>query len=230
MLSTPSARRRFADILREHTATLHRRAEQSGIIGAILQGQSNRAGYTLFLRNLLPAYHALEAGLERHREKAGMGALFRPEVVRGPAIESDLVRLAGKEATERLPLLPESVHYAARIAAASEEGAHSLLIAHAYTRYLGDLGGGPILKRRLATAFNLEDDCLSFYDFPQVTDMRAFAMEYRGALDAAAERFDDLDRVIDEAVASFHLNIALSEAVEAFVRPGASEQNERAED
>ena len=59
--------------LQERTATLHRQAERSGFIRTMLQGRASRDGYALFLRNLLPAYQALEQGLERGRSDPGVG-------------------------------------------------------------------------------------------------------------------------------------------------------------
>jgi heme oxygenase len=203
----------LADSLRERTSALHRKAEQSGIVGAMLAGRATRGGYALFLRNLLPAYAALESGLAQRRPTAtSLSALFRRELVRVPALTADLVHLAGPDWAERLALLPEGTAYAQRVAAAAEgEGAR--LIAHAYARYLGDLNGGQALKRLLGGLVDFDANCLSFYEFPEVVEVRAFARLYRAAIDAAAEHCSDLEGVTDEAVVAFELNIALSEAV-----------------
>jgi len=49
-----------------------------------------------------------------------------------------------------------------------------LLIAHAYTRYLGDLSGGQILKRLAQRNYGLKSDGTNFYDFPLVSNMKVF--------------------------------------------------------
>lgn len=49
------------------TKTLHVEAERTGIIRDLLRGEASREGYVLLLRNLLPAYQAMEQGLHRHR-------------------------------------------------------------------------------------------------------------------------------------------------------------------
>jgi heme oxygenase len=54
--------------LRERTAELHTQAERAGIVNDILRGTATRHGYALLLRNLLPAYEAMESGLDRHRD------------------------------------------------------------------------------------------------------------------------------------------------------------------
>jgi heme oxygenase len=205
----------FTALLRTWTASLHRQAERSGFIARIIAGSVTRTSYAVFLRNLLPAYRELEAGLEQHRDR--LGALLRPELVRTSALECDLVHLAGSAWADELPILPAGASYAARVAAGARDDA-ALLIAHAYTRYLGDLGGGPILKRRLAATLGLRSQGLSFYEFPAIGDLASFAGDYRSALDDAARGVGSPERVLDEARVAFCLNIALSEAVAALLQ------------
>lgn len=202
----------LADRLRQRTAELHAQAEQSGVVREILTGQIPAERYALYLRNLLPAYRELERGLQRVRAQPGLGALYRPEILRAPAIESDLLRLVGRDGSERLPLLPAGLRYARRVAAAAA-GDGSLLIAHAYVRYLGDLAGGQVLKRRLAAVPGIGPACVAFYEFPQLESPRTFARAYRGAIDAAALQLAADDAVLAEAAAAFRCNIELSEAV-----------------
>jgi heme oxygenase len=204
----------LADRLRQATTDLHRRAEETGVVGAILAERCTRALYASLLRNLVPAYRALEAGLERHADSPALRALHRRELARSESLGRDLERLVGSDWESRLALLGEGARYAYRVEAAGE-GSGALLIAHAYTRYLGDLGGGPLLKRYLARALGLDESCLSFYEFPEVGDLRAFARSYRVALDAAGSGLGEEDLIVEEAVAAFRLNIDLSEAVVA---------------
>ena len=198
------------DAMMEATAELHRRAERSGVVGALLAGGTTRHGYTLFLRNLLPAYEALERELDAN---ARTRALVGPELSRVASIERDLVQLAGPSWHAAVPLLPHGRAYAEGVAAAAA-GDGGRLIAHAYTRYLGDLGGGPILRRRVSSTLHVGEGALAFYDFPAIADLRAYAAAYRLRLDSAARSFrDGPDRFVEEAVRAFQMNIALSEAV-----------------
>jgi heme oxygenase len=172
-----------------------------------------RRSYALFLRNLLPVYRALEQGLTQHRDR--LGALLPTELVRTAAIERDLVHLAGPGWADAVPMLAAGANYAQRVAFGAHHDA-ALLVAHAYTRYLGDIGGGPILKRRLSATLGLRPEGLTFYEFPRITDLSSFAGEYRAALDAVALGLQAPERVLDEAAAAFLCNISLSDAVEAF--------------
>ena len=203
----------LAHVLRERTHALHTRAERSGIINDVLCGKASRYGYALLLRNLLPAYRQMEAGLEQHRETPGVQAFARREVYRAQALEADLQALYGTEWARSLALLPAGEQYGLCVAAAAE-GDGGQLIGHAYARYLGDLSGGQILRRLLARAPGLGSHELSFYDFPDISDIGAFKLNYRNALDQAAAEIADTESVVLGATSAFELNIEVSEAVQ----------------
>jgi heme oxygenase len=195
----------------QHTKAQHHAAERSGFIAMMLRGTASRQGYTLFLRNLLPCYQVLEAGLDRLAGQGGAGRLALPEVARAAAIEADLLRLGGRD----LPVLPEAAAHAARIReVACGDGAR--LIGHAYTRTLGDLSGGQILQRLLGERMGLEDDALAFYRFPAIDDIDGFKAGYRAAIDIAGTEIGDPGAVLEEAVCAFRHTIALSDAVAAW--------------
>lgn len=200
----------LADLLRERTRVLHTRAERSGVIADLLHGRATRRAHALLLRNLLPAYESLEQGLERHRSEPRMAALAQPCVYRSAAIESDLCAVVGGAWAADLPLLPEAERYAARVGAAAA-GRGALLLAHAYTRFLGDLNGGRVVARVLGESLGLEPGALRFYAY-DVPDPRALRDDYRRAIDAAADP-GDVDAIAAEACAAFELNVELSEAV-----------------
>jgi heme oxygenase len=203
------------------TKTLHLEAERTGIIRELLRGSADRCGYILLLRNLLPAYQAMEQGLARHRKTPGIGALANYRLDRAPAIESDLDALCGQSWQDEIPLLPAGDRYARRVAeAAQDDGAR--LIAHAYTRYLGDLSGGLILQRLLARSLELQPAELSFYDFPRYPDLTALKAAYREALDRAGTHVDRPEDVVEEGALAFTLNIDLSCAVQAALQPATN--------
>ena len=204
------------------TKTLHLEAERTGIIRDLLRGDASREGYILLLRNLLPAYRAMEQGLDRHRNSSRIGALADYSLDRASAIESDLDALCGGRWSHGVPLLAEAGIYADRIAKAAE-GDGARLIAHAYTRYLGDLSGGQILQRLLARSLQLRPSELTFYDFPRFGDLEALKAGYREALDLAGARATDPNAIVEEGAIAFSLNIDLSCAVQAMMLRGAVE-------
>ncbi|MEO8318234.1 MAG: biliverdin-producing heme oxygenase [Bradyrhizobium sp.] len=203
------------------TKTLHVEAERTGIIRDLLRGEASRDGYVLLLRNLLPAYQAMEHGFENHRRTPGVGVLAHYRLDRAAAIEADLLALCGERWNHDIPLLGAGDVYAKRVAKAAE-GDGARLIAHAYTRYLGDLSGGQILQRLLARSLALQPSELTFYDFPRFPDLDALKADYRKALDHAGVVAADRQTVIEEAAIAFSLNIDLSTAVQARLLRGSS--------
>ena len=185
------------DAVKAATWSWHVRAERSGIIADILAGRATRFGVALLLRNLLPVYQVLDAT-----------CFGLPPLVRSAAIQADLLVLMSNA---DLPLLVEATAYADLVHAAAE-GDGTRLIAHAYTRYLGDLNGGLIMKRRLINCLGELARRLTFHDYPLLKDISAFARSYRVDLDLAV-REAVFDLIAAEAITAFKLNIALSEAV-----------------
>lgn len=204
----------FAARLWAETKALHVQAERSGMMATILRGRGSRRGHALMLRNLLPAYVALEEGLQRHRASPVVGVFARPETYRVPALMSDLEALEGASWQDRLALLPEAEAYAAAVTRAAE-GDGAALIAHAYTRTLGDLSGGQIMQSVLARTLGLGPEALAFYRFDGIADIASYKKRYHRDLDLAGERIGNPARVLAEAMEAFVHNIAVSDAVEA---------------
>lgn len=170
--------------LREGTREAHRAAERVPFVRAFLRGALDRPGYRAYLRALWRVYDALEAGLERHREHPVAGPLALPRLYRAPAIARDLRRLFDEHPADA-PAVPAALAYAAHLRRLAERDP-GLLVAHAYTRYLGDLSGGQILRGAAARLFGLavDDPGLSFYVFPEVADLGACKADLRARLDA----------------------------------------------
>jgi heme oxygenase len=198
--------------MRHATQALHTQAERSGFVQEVLRGRAEPGRYVLFLRNLLPVYRELEAGLQRHRDSPGARRILRPELFRTAAIERDLVAIGGP-GWETVTVLPAGEAYRRQVSAAAD-GDGARLIGHAYTRYLGDLSGAQVLRRLLARDLHLGPESLSLYDFPAIPDHNEFKSVYRLALDEAGRECADAGAVVHEAVAAFALNIRLSEAVQ----------------
>ncbi len=200
----------LVEAMRERTRTLHVTAERTGIIAQLLRGRGTQQAYALLLRNLLPVYETLESALLRHAAAPVVGLIVRPALRRSDAIRADLAQLDASD----LPVLPEATAYVRAIAEAGSGAGHRLL-AHAYTRYLGDLSGGQIIKKILARSLDLRPEMLSFYDFPDIADIPRFKDDYRASLEQAGASMAEHGPVIEEAALAFTLNIVLSEALQA---------------
>ncbi|HET7882386.1 MAG TPA: biliverdin-producing heme oxygenase [Acetobacteraceae bacterium] len=204
--------------LRAGTLAQHAVAEQSGVVAAMVSGTVSSAGYALYLRNLFPAYAMLEQLISATPALAAIARLVRPALCRMPAISLDLDILVGSHWRRSMPLLPVARRYATRVEQAGK-GDGNLLVAHAYTRYLGDLSGGQILGRLLVQRFG-SDFPLRFTEFPTIKAIAPFATALRSAINDWGSRLSDelADLVVREASAAFELNIELSVEVDRLAR------------
>lgn len=211
--------------LREETRAEHRAAERGAFVHALLRGQLTRERYAAYLLALGPIYEALESGLRRHAAHPVVGPLALLELERSPAIAADLLTRFGLT-LGGAPAVPAATAYAERLYRLAE-AAPSLLVAHAYTRYLGDLSGGQILRRGAARILGLATDPppgtpgLAFYDFPDVIDvidLERCKQDIRARLDALPIDAAQASAIVAEARWAF----AGTAAVFAALLPEAS--------
>jgi heme oxygenase len=190
--------------LREGTRDEHETAERSGFVELLLAGGLDRAAYADLAAQQLVVYTALEAAGARLKDDGAHGGLVFDELTRVPAIEADLDHLYGPSWRTQVRVLPATQAYVERLA----QTADSLprYAAHAYTRYLGDLSGGQIIKRMLQRHYGFTAEGIAFYDFPQIHKLKPFKDVYRERLDALVLDDDDRAAVVEEARLAFRLN------------------------
>jgi heme oxygenase (biliverdin-producing, ferredoxin) len=191
--------------MREGSQSEHDAAENANFIGELLAGRIAPAGYVAYLRQLHTVYAALEEAVRSHRDDPIVAAVYDPALERLAALEADLDHWA-PGATSYATDSPAAARYAERLTTADWGG---LLLAHHYTRYLGDLSGGQAIGRILDRTFELDGAGLAFYDFPQISKPKIYKDAYRDRLDALALDHDDQRRVVAEVKATFGLNHAL---------------------
>ena len=199
----------FSAALRSRTLDDHQRAEQQPFIVDLMGGALGLDAYAALLAQLAVVYAALEdceraAALEPTVAPFVSAGLHRRE-----ALAADLaaLRALGHDAAG-VPILPATRRYAARIthiAATWPVG----FVAHHYTRYLGDLSGGQVIRRMLERHYALDASALTFYDFEGLPSPVAFKVGYRDALDAAPWSDSDRERLIDEVALAYRLNGAV---------------------
>lgn len=81
-------------------------------------------------------------------------------------------------------------------------------MAHAYTRYLGDLSGGQVLGRIAQKSLKLSSsDGLSFFAFPGVSSANLFKQLYRSRMNSVELTEEQRSDMLEEAVRSFEFNI-----------------------
>ena len=99
------------------------------------------------------------------------------------------------------------IQYVERIHEVADKDPY-LLVGHHYTRYLGDLSGGQILKGIAEKALDLpKNEGLHFYDFPNIEDKKEFKTKYRSGLDQVTTDSHKINDIIAEANYAFRLNM-----------------------
>eukprot|EP00798_Chlamydomonas_sp_ICE-L_P024516 gene24516-10119_t len=86
----------------------------------------------------------------------------------------------------------------------------TLLIAHQYTRYLGDLFGGQMMGGMATRSLGLENGKgISFYTFTDIENPKVFIEEWYTTLNALDISDEEKQAIVDEANLVFALNIEL---------------------
>lgn len=195
----------FAERLRAATWHDHDAAEHATFMDALLAGTVPRAGYAQMVAQHYFAYVALEKVGHALRDDPVAGAFVFPELERVPALEHDLRALYGDAWRERITPSPPTRTYVARIEQMADWPGG--FIAHHYTRYLGDLSGGQIIRRAAERAYDLRESAgVGFYLFSRIPDSRAFKAEYRDRLNALAPDEVRAKRIIGETLLAYQFN------------------------
>ncbi len=204
----------LATKLREGTKKSHTMAENTGFVACFLKGTVEKNSYRNLVSNLYFVYSAMEEEMERQREHPIVSKIYFPELNRKAALEKDLLYYYGPNWREQIAPSPAATEYVARIREVSNT-APELLVAHSYTRYLGDLSGGQILKKIAQTAMNLSDgEGTAFYEFKTISDEKAFKNTYRQAMNDLPVDEITADRIVDEANDVFGLNMKMFKELE----------------
>lgn len=183
-------------------------AKAPGVFDRLFDGSLSVADYTRWHAQQYFVYVAIEAAGARFAEDEAAGPFVFPELARVPAIEADLAFLMGPKWRSGIEPLPATKAYVDRIDAVSADWPGGY-IAHAYTRYLGDLSGGQAFGKAARRNYGFEDAGASFYEFADIKSPKAFKDEYRARLDAADLAEADKERVIAEILLAYDHNGAV---------------------
>ncbi|WP_418956737.1 heme oxygenase (biliverdin-producing) [Streptomyces tritici] len=200
----------FSTLIRTASQAQHTEAESSGFMTDLLGGRLGVDAYARYTEQLWFVYRALEEGAETLRTDPVAGPFIRPELFRTAALERDLTHLRGPDWRAGVSPLPSTAAYADRVAACARDWPAGY-VAHHYTRYLGDLSGGQIIRDRAERTwgFARKGDGVRFYVFEDIANPAAFKRGYRELLDAV--NADDLERqrIVDECKRAFDHNGAM---------------------
>lgn len=213
-VQTPVAGEPLSKALKSGTKTVHRAAENVRFVRDFLSGAVPKENYICLLQDLYTVYAALEKGLEclpSHLQHSDFAAIFR-----APTLKADLAYYTGKLNPLDFEPSVSAVQYAEHLEKLAKDRP-IMLLAHAYTRYLGDLSGGQILARAASKAYGLPADGQgqAFYVFENVgsgaQDAKNYKKGYRTALDSLQLTAVQADELVSEAESAFIMNMLLFE-------------------
>ena len=186
--------------LREGTKKAHTMAENTGFVSCFLKGVVDKSTYKNLLIDLYLVYSAMEDEIRRLSDLGNgiISSIDFPELNRKKALEEDLIFFFGTEWSNQVRPTNSAKEYVERIHYVAQESPE-LLLGHHYTRYIGDLSGGQILKRIAQKAMNLNDDGLHFYEFNLIPDEKEFKLEYSQVLNSLPIENAIVPLIVDEA-------------------------------
>ncbi|MGX1808841.1 biliverdin-producing heme oxygenase [Nocardia sp. NPDC055321] len=197
----------FSTLIRTATEQQHAEAEHSTFMRDLLTGQLGVEAFYRYTSQLWFVYEALEKDTAALASDPAAGPFIRPELARLAALETDLAHLGGPNWRDELTALPATAAYAARVRECAQTWPAGYVVHH-YTRYLGDLSGGQVIRGTAEKLWNLpkKGDGVRFYVFDEIANPAAFKREYRANLDALPLAAGEVERVLDEARLAFSLN------------------------
>lgn len=206
----------FSALIREASHAQHTKAETSPFMGDLLGGRLGVAAFRRYTEQLWFVYRALEGVADGLRDDPVAGPFLHAELFRTAALELDLDHLhglpggGGPDWRGTLRPLPATERYAARVMQVAREWPGGY-VAHHYTRYLGDLSGGQVIRGTAEKrwGFAPKGDGVRFYVFDAIGSPAAFKRAYRARLDAIPADGPEKLRIVAECRHAFALNTAV---------------------
>ncbi len=206
----------LAGQLREGTKKSHTMAENTGFVACFLKGVVEKTSYRKLIGDLYFVYKAMEEEIDRlvQEDHPVIKHIGFKELFRRQTLEKDLEFYYGNNWLDQITISESAQSYVNRIRLVANESPE-LLVGHHYTRYIGDLSGGQILKKIAKKALNLRgDEGLNFYEFKLIEDEKLFKKSYSETLNKLPIDQKIADNIIDEANEAFAYNMNMFRELE----------------
>ena len=202
----------FSKELKLGTKKSHSAAENTKFVGSFLRGVLNPEEYRNLLAQFYYVYSTMETAIRESNDER-VKQVYYPELERVASLEKDLEYYYGPYWKDEIYMTEACNTYTYRIKEIAEQDPY-LLVAHHYTRYIGDLSGGQILKNIAKKALNPPvGKGLDFYDFPSIDDAKEWKTIYRFRLDRMGFTESEKNAIISEANYAFRLNMYLFDEI-----------------
>lgn len=195
------------------TRQSHSVAQNSAFVTGFFKGLSTRGAYSKLLTSLYFVYVAMEEAFDTTSEETVQNMEF-VELRRVAAISEDMEYFYGAGWENKIVPSPAARKYVERVAEVARNEP-KLLIAHQYTRYLGDLFGGQMMGGMASRSLNLDDGKgVSFYTFDKIDNNIDFITNWYKRLNELDLTDAEKEMIVDEANLVFQLNIDILEELE----------------
>jgi heme oxygenase len=189
--------------LKEGTKVSHSAAENTKFVSSFLKGVVSRDNYKQLTANFYYVYRAMEEEIDKLDDFPLHDKLLN----RTHKLEQDLRYYYGVMWRDKIQPSQSTKNYVKRIQVIAQQTPY-LLVAHHYTRYMGDLSGGQILASITKKALNLTTEGLKFYEF-DIPNTKEYKDKYRQTLNDLNMSEVQTSMLIDEANYAFKLNMLL---------------------
>ncbi|KAG7342563.1 heme oxygenase [Nitzschia inconspicua] len=209
----------LALLLDEGTRQSHSMAENTAFVTGFFKGISKPESYRKLLSSLYYVYDAMETTL-LHAPDERVQLLNDAALRRVDALQEDMQYFYGQNGDWKAKIpkpTPATETYVARIL---ELGANPelsyLLIAHQYTRYLGDLFGGQMMGGMASKSMNLPSDGsgVAFYTFKDIDNTQRYITDWYRRLNSLDLTEQQKQNIVEEANLVFGLNIGILEELD----------------
>ncbi|XP_063039755.1 heme oxygenase 1a [Engraulis encrasicolus] len=221
----------LSEQIKAATKDSHVRAENTELMLSYQKGQITLPQYKLLLCSLYEVYRALEDELDRSAAHPSVAPIYFPqELARLETLERDLEHFFGTHWRKRITVPAATQRYAQRLREIGKQNPR-LLVAHAYTRYLGDLSGGQVLGRITQKSLGLSSgEGLSFFSFPGVPSPNRFKQLYRSRMNSIDLTPEERQELLGEAVLAFEANIEMFDDLQKILSVAANTDASNEED
>ena len=205
----------FSKELKEGTKKSHNAAENTKFVSQFLKGVLNPDEYVKLLTDFWYVYSTMEECVSSSTDpKVKNLQRWSAILNRTSFIERDLRYFKGPMWRNDLHPSEACNTYCYRIREVAEQDPY-LLIAHHYTRYIGDLSGGQILRKIAEKALKPPlGEGLMFYEFPCIDDAKEWKTNYKSVLDSMEFNTQEENALITEANYAFRLNMYMFDEVQ----------------
>ena len=195
------------------TRKSHSVAQNTAFVTGFFKGLSTKESYGTLLTSLYYVYKAMEESFDDTNENS-VRALDDKELRRVNALELDLEYFYGADWRSKLNPSGATKKYVERIQEVASNQPY-LLVAHQYTRYLGDLFGGQMMGGMATRSLSLDEGKgVAFYTFDDIPKANVFITEWYTRLNELDLTDAQKQEIVDEANLVFVLNIEILEEIE----------------